>query len=115
MLKAFLLIVVGLAGDPEHGKTFHKWGTTMAEASERLGVPKERLVYLVDQPIEGDAGVSGRATRDEIGKALDGFAKRARSWSKAGRDSYLFMINGAKLRAPAAALALQRRLGIAPA
>jgi len=77
MLKAFLLIVVGLAGDPEHGKTFHKWGTTMAEASERLGVPKERLVYLVDQPIEGDKGVSGRATRDEIGKALDGFAKQA--------------------------------------
>jgi Peptidase C13 family len=77
MLKAFLLIVVGLAGDPEHGKTFHKWGTTMAEASERLGVPKERLVYLVDQPLEGDKGVSGRATRDEIGKALDGFAKQA--------------------------------------
>jgi len=77
MLKAFLLIVVGLAGDPEHGKTFHKWGTTMAEASERLGVPKERLVYLVDQPMEGDAAVSGRATRDEIGKALDGFAKQA--------------------------------------
>jgi hypothetical protein len=77
MLKAFLLIVVGLAGDPEHGKTFHKWGTTMAEASERLGVPKERLVYLVDQPMEGDSGVSGRATRDEIGKAIDGFAKQA--------------------------------------
>jgi hypothetical protein len=77
MLKAFLLIVVGLAGDPEHGKTFHKWGTTLAEASERLGVPKERLVYLVDQPVEGDTGVSGRATRDEITKALDGFAKQA--------------------------------------
>ena len=45
--------------------------------------------------------------------ALDGFAKRARVWEKAGRDSYLFMINGAKLRAPAAALALQARLGIA--
>jgi Peptidase C13 family len=77
MLKAFLLIVVGLSGDPEHGKTFHKWGTTMAEASERLGVPKERLAYLVDQPMEGDARVTGRATRDEIGKALDGFAKQA--------------------------------------
>jgi hypothetical protein len=77
MLKAFLLIVVGLAGDPEHGKTFHKWGTTLAEASERLGVPKERMVYLVDQPMEGDARVSGRATRDEIGKAIDGFAKQA--------------------------------------
>ena len=77
MLKAFLLIVVGLSGDPELGKTFHKWGTTMAEASERLGVPKERLAYLVDAPMEGDARVTGRATRDEISKAIDGFDKQA--------------------------------------
>ena len=47
--------------------------------------------------------------------ALDGFAERARRWQADGRDSYIFMINGAKLRAPAAALALQQRLGIAPA
>lgn len=47
--------------------------------------------------------------------SLDRFAKRARRWAKDGRDSYIFMINGAKIRAPAAALALQRRLGIAPA
>jgi len=46
-------------------------------------------------------------------KSLDGFAKRARQWAKDGRDAYLFMINGAKVRAPAAALALQERLGIA--
>ena len=45
--------------------------------------------------------------------ALDGFAKLARLWSRDGRDSYIFMINGAKVRAPAAALALQERLGIA--
>jgi len=42
--------------------------------------------------------------------ALDGFAKRARQWRKAKRDAYLFLINGAKVRAPAAALALQERL-----
>ena len=77
MLKAFLLIVVGLAGDPEHGKTFHKWGATLAEASERLGVPKERLAYLVDAPMEGDSRTTGRSTRDEISKAIDGFAKQA--------------------------------------
>ena len=47
--------------------------------------------------------------------ALDSFAARARRWSTERRDSYVFMINGAKLRAPAAALALQQRLGIAPA
>ena len=41
--------------------------------------------------------------------ALDGFAKRAREWQKRG-EAYIFMINGAKVRAPAAALALQERL-----
>ena len=43
-------------------------------------------------------------------KALDRFAKLANQWREAGRDSYIFMINGAKVRAPAAALALQERL-----
>jgi uncharacterized protein YecE (DUF72 family) len=42
--------------------------------------------------------------------ALDGFADRAREWRKRGRDVYLFLINGAKVRAPAAALALRERL-----
>ena len=45
-------------------------------------------------------------------KSLDAFAKRARAWRKDGRDGYLFMINGAKIRAPAAALALSARLGL---
>ena len=44
--------------------------------------------------------------------ALEGFAKRAREWVKGGRDAYIFMINGAKVRAPAAALALQQRLAV---
>lgn len=42
--------------------------------------------------------------------ALDGFAQRAKRWQGQGRDAYIFMINGAKVRAPAAALALQERL-----
>ena len=56
--------------------------------------------------------------RDEVATgydelALDRFAAMARDWKAAGRDGYIFMINGAKSRAPAAALALQQRLGIA--
>ncbi|MFL6722690.1 MAG: DUF72 domain-containing protein [Sphingomicrobium sp.] len=47
------------------------------------------------------------------GKSLDVFARLASKWHADGRDGYIFMINGAKLRAPAAALALQDRLGIA--
>ena len=42
---------------------------------------------------------------------LDAFAERAKRWANEGRDAYIFMINGAKVRAPAAALALQERLG----
>lgn len=41
---------------------------------------------------------------------LDAFADRVNRWSDEGRDAYVFMINGAKVRAPAAALALQERL-----
>jgi hypothetical protein len=77
MLKAFLLIVVGLAGDPEHAKTFQKWGANLAEASSRLGIPAEQVVYLVDQPGEGIKNVSGPSTREEIGKAFEKFGKQA--------------------------------------
>jgi len=44
-------------------------------------------------------------------KALDDFAQRAREW-RTGGDAYIFMINGAKVRAPAAAQALQRKLAV---
>jgi uncharacterized protein YecE (DUF72 family) len=44
------------------------------------------------------------------GARLDDFAKKAKRWAADGRDAYIFMINGAKVRAPAAALALQERL-----
>ncbi|HET9355287.1 MAG TPA: DUF72 domain-containing protein [Sphingomicrobium sp.] len=43
--------------------------------------------------------------------SLDRFAKLSEGWRKAERDVFMFMINGAKLRAPSAALALQLRLG----
>ena len=43
-------------------------------------------------------------------KSLDKFAKLASGWADGGRDVFVFMINGAKVRAPAAALALQERL-----
>lgn len=45
---------------------------------------------------------------------LNNFAGRARNWSSGKRDVFIFMINGAKVRAPKAALALQKRIA-APA
>jgi hypothetical protein len=85
MVKVFLLIVVGLAGSPEHGEIFHKWGATLAGASERLGVAKDRLVYLVDKIGDVDKGATGLATKAEVTKALETFAKQA------GPDDIVFI------------------------
>ena len=48
-----------------------------------------------------------------VDKSLDGWAERAKAWQKRG-DVFVFFISGAKVRAPAAARALQQKLGIAP-
>ena len=77
MVHAFLLVLVGLAGDPEHGELFHKWGGELAESAARLGVPADHVVYLVDQTQEGDKNVTGKATVEEINKTFDRFAKQA--------------------------------------
>lgn len=77
MAKIFLLIVVGLAGEPEHGELFLKWGTQLAEASVRLGVPAERLIYLAEPPKEGDKRITGQPTKEQITKALETIAKQA--------------------------------------
>src|SRR5256714_10987403 len=63
-----LLIVVGLAGDPEHGELFQKWATTLADtASGRLGVAREHVTLL-----SGD-----RATRDEVTRAFGALVSSA--------------------------------------
>lgn len=63
-----LVIVVGLAGDPEHGELFRKWGTSLAEtATGRLNLPKGNVVLLTD----------ATATRDAVAKALTDVASRA--------------------------------------
>ena len=78
MVKVFLLIVVGLAGDAAHEETFHKWGNSLAESAEKLGVTPERLVYLVDEPTEEDK----RSTASDAGGGDQG----ARVVRRAGRS-----------------------------
>jgi hypothetical protein len=86
MAKVFLLIVVGLAGDPEHGELFRKWGLSLAEAAEGLGVTPDRLVYLVDDPDEENQRVTGGATRAEVEQAFQSFA------AAAGPDDQVFVM-----------------------
>lgn len=44
--------------------------------------------------------------------ALAAFASRAQTWRADGRDAFIYMINGAKIRAPVAARVLQESLGV---
>ena len=75
-----LVVIVGLAGDPEHGELFQKWGSTLVEAAaNRYAIPRDRIVYLGEKPDgEGSAG-SGRSTREEIVKTFEMLAQKAAS------------------------------------
>ena len=64
--SAHLMIVVGLAGDPEHGELFKKWAETLAGTSEKLGVPRAHVQQLV-----------GPTTRVQVEKAFDEIARTA--------------------------------------
>ncbi len=81
-----LLIVVGLAGDPEHGELFRKWGSTLVEtASTRLGVPKSNITLLSDQETPASPA-TGRSTREQVVKAFAGLA------AKAGEDDTVVIV-----------------------
>lgn len=72
-------------------------------------------VPLIDAPTADFVYARLKRAREEepAGYApdeLDRWAARARAWAADGRDVYLFMIDGAKVRAPAAAEALLARL-----
>ena len=74
---------------------------------DELSVHRGRYRRLRLRP----AAAHERGGADRLRRCCARRLRRARAqWAKDGRDAYIFMINGAKVRAPAAALALQERL-----
>ena len=81
-----LVVIVGLAGDPEHGESFRRWAGTLVDyASGPLGIPKDRIVYLVEQQ-EQDKRATGRSTKETIDKTLGTLA------STAGEEDVVFIV-----------------------
>jgi hypothetical protein len=75
-----LVVIVGLAGDPEHGELFQKWATSLVEAgSSRYGIPRERIALLVEKPDGEGTLTTGRSTRDEIVKTFEAVAQKSAS------------------------------------
>jgi len=81
-----VVVIVGLAGDPEHGELFRRWaGTLVDHASGPLGIAKDRIVYLLDQP-EQDKRATGRSSKETIDKTLGALA------SSAGEDDVVLVV-----------------------
>ena len=73
-----LAVIVGLAGEPEHGELFNKWAATLVDAAtERFGLPKPQVHYLTEKPETDAKRATGRSTREEITKAFDKLASAA--------------------------------------
>jgi len=74
-----LLVVVGLAGDPEHAELFQRWASTLVDgATGRLGIAPDHIVYLSDQPEKDAKRTSGKSSQQEIQKAFATIAKSAK-------------------------------------
>lgn len=75
LARAFLLVVVGLTGEPEHAALFEKWGTALVTSATALGVPADRIQHLKSDP-----------TRADMEQAL------ARIGKSAGADDVVFIV-----------------------
>ena len=81
-----LAVIVGLAGEAEHGELFNKWAASLVDAATtRYGIPRQQVHYLTEKPDADPKRATGRSTKDEIGKAFDRLAG-------GGADDVVFVV-----------------------
>src|SRR6476619_5434837 len=77
--STYVAVVVGLAGDPEHGELFQRWASTLVDgATARLGVPRDHVIYLTEQPEKDSKRATGKSTQQEIERAFATLAQTAK-------------------------------------
>jgi len=80
-----LAVIVGLAGDPEHAELFQRWAATLVDSAEKLGVPREQVIYLAEKPDADAKRTTGKSTKEAIAKAFG-------SLSSASADDVVFVV-----------------------
>jgi hypothetical protein len=81
-----LLVIVGLAGDPEFAEPYSKWGAALVDAAtSRYGLPKGQVIYLHEKPETDAQRITGKSTREEIAKAFEKLAA-------AGAEDTIFVV-----------------------
>jgi len=77
--EVHLAVIVGLAGEPEHRELFQRWAATLVDtASGRMGVPRDHIVYLAEQPDQDTKRATGKSTKQEVQAAFARLAKAAK-------------------------------------
>ena len=73
-----LIVVSGLGGQPEYSDLFHSQGESFVKAAEeRWGVPRDRIVWLTEDPNRAPGEIAGRSTKEALEAALVETAGRA--------------------------------------
>ncbi|MDE2782415.1 MAG: hypothetical protein OXK77_05630 [Gemmatimonadota bacterium] len=66
-----ILLISGLGGDPEYTEAFHGWLSRFADAAtEKYGVPAERITYLGERTELDPTRIRARSTADNIRAAF---------------------------------------------
>ena len=87
--RARVLIVSGVAGEPQYADAFHKQATSMMDALKtRFGVPDSDVVYLAETTSRDAARIKGASTKENIERELAALGAR----SKAGDVLFVMLI-----------------------
>jgi len=77
---ARVLIVSGVAGEPQYGDAFFKQATSMMDALKtRFGVPDSDIVYLAETPTRDAARIKAASTKENIERELAALGERSKS------------------------------------
>ncbi len=72
-----VLVIGGLGGDDTYRQRFLEWGGSFVEAAtERLGVPRDHIVYLGENP-DADPRITDRSSRDNVERIFAEIASKA--------------------------------------
>ena len=77
--QTHVAVIVGLGGEPEHAETFRRWaGSLVDHATGRLDIPKDHILYLLEDPQQDAQRATGKATKDAIQRGLQTIGSSAK-------------------------------------
>jgi hypothetical protein len=72
-----LVVISGLSGEPKYVGSFYAWSASLVDAARsRYGVADSTIVWLAEDPAKAPGRISGRSTKENIERTLEGLATR---------------------------------------